>query len=93
MKEYGFQRQEINDYIEYWIPKLINSEFYQVFPQTSEQIEKVISLELSQQPDNLLRLFYVVKEVDNNKSLIPPVIDSDFKREGYFITEWGVIQD
>lgn len=91
MIEYGFEGQEIEDFIDYWIPRLDDFLYYSVFPQTSEIIDNVIELEFSKQPDNMLRLFYVVKGYNQiQEELIEPTIDS-FNREGYFVTEWGVI--
>ena len=93
MTKYGFYGAEIQDFIEYWIPRLNDFEYYEIYPQTSEIIIDVIRLNFSTSPDNLLRLFYVVKGFDNlpTHTLIAPIIDTTFKRENYFVTEWGVI--
>jgi len=91
LAEYGFKGIEIDDFIEYWIPRLDQNEIYVIYPQTKEIIDRVISLEVSIQPDNLLRLHYVIKGTDKeNLNLTAPGIE-EFKRDGYFITEWGVI--
>ncbi len=91
MADYGFYGQEIDDFIDYWIHQLDDYKFYSIYPQTKEIINDVIKLDFSKQPDNLLRLFYVIKG-DNQlqNKLITPTIDS-FKRERYYVTEWGVI--
>ena len=91
MTEYGFKGREIEDFVDYWIPRLKDSPFYSIYPQTKNLIDNVIKFDFSKQPDNLLRLFYVIK--GNNQlqeRLIEPRIDN-FNREGYFVTEWGVI--
>lgn len=91
MGDYGFRGREIDDFIDYWIPRLNNYAFYSIYPQTKELINNVIQFDFSKQPDNLLRLFYVVKGQNQlENQLIEPTIDS-FMREGYYITEWGVI--
>jgi len=91
MKEYGFEGDEIKDFIDYWIPKFKDYDFYLIYPETKNIISKVIKLNMSKQPDNLLRLFYVVKGSNHsNIELIEPKIEK-FQREGYYITEWGVI--
>lgn len=91
MLDYGFKGQEIDDFIDYWIPHLDEYPFYSIYPQTKTLIKDAVKLDFSNQPDNLLRLFYVVKghNIFQNE-LIEPTIDN-FKREGYFATEWGVI--
>ena len=91
MAEYGFKGMEIEDFIEYWIPLLDKNEFYLIYPQTKNILYKVISLDVSIQPDNMLRLHYLIKGTNNNNiNLAAPTIEG-FKRDGYYITEWGVI--
>ena len=91
MTEYGFNEKEINDFIEYWIPRLNDYQLYSIYPQTKSLIDNVIQLDFSKQPDNILRLFYVIKGQNQlQDKLTEPTIDN-FEREGYFVTEWGVI--
>lgn len=93
MNIYGFYGQEIQDFIEYWIPRFINFEYYCIYPQTSELIDDAIRLSFSLEPNNLFRLFYVVKGLNELPDSIfsEPEIDNQFERSGFFITEWGVV--
>ena len=93
LSDYGFFGPEIQDFTDYWIPRLSDSEFYAIYPQNKMTIEKVINLNFSKEPDNLLRLFYVIQEVTDIQSskLIEPRIKKLFEREGFFVVEWGVI--
>ena len=91
MSEYGFEGREIDDFIDYWIPKLDNQAFYSIYPQTERTINNVIKLNFSKQPDTMLRLFYVIKGHNQMPDeLIEPTIES-FERNGFAVTEWGVI--
>ena len=91
MMNYGFNGREIDDFIEYWIPKFNSYPLYSIYPQTKSIIDDVIQLDFSKQPENILRLFYVIKGHNQlQNKLTEPTID-EFKREGYFVTEWGVI--
>jgi hypothetical protein len=91
MVYYGFKGREIDDFIEYWIPRLIHYPLYSIYPQTNNLVDNVIQLNFSKQPKNILRLFYVIKgQHQLQDKLTVPTIDS-FIREGYFVTEWGVI--
>ena len=91
MKKYGFAENEIKDFVTYWIPKLKNYKYYLIYPETQDLINQVITLDLSKQPDNLLRLFYYIKGTNfSSAELTKPEIES-FNRKGYYITEWGVI--
>lgn len=87
----GFSQAETNDFLDYWIPILNTHPFYIVYPQYKSDIEKMIQIDFSQQPDNILRLFYSIKgSADEIISLPPPLIPK-FERTGYVVAEWGVI--
>ncbi|SHF75377.1 hypothetical protein SAMN05444274_108123 [Mariniphaga anaerophila] len=91
MKDYGFNSAEIQDFIDYWIPRLNSYQVYSICPQTKDIIKRVIQIEFSKQPENVLRLFYVIKGSNQfQDNLTEPAID-EFRRDGYFVTEWGVI--
>jgi len=91
LTNYGFKDNEIEDFIDYWIPRLKENDYYSIYPQTKSIINKVIELNISKKPDNLLRLFYFVEgQISPEIKLKKPIINH-FKREGFFVTEWGVI--
>ncbi len=92
MSDYGFFGQEIQDYIDYWIPRLTDFEYYAIYPQNSMIIEKVIEFYFSENPDNLLRLFYLIKglnEMPDTKPVEPDI--KTFERKDFFVVEWGVV--
>ncbi len=87
----GFNSNEKNDFIEYWIPRLIEYPYYIIYPELSEDIDKVIQLKFSVKPDKVLRLFYVIKGTeDANLKLDAPILPK-FERSGFVVTEWGVV--
>lgn len=91
MSCYGFNDSEITDFTTYWIPRLEQYQYYLIYPQTKKLINEVIQLKFSQHPDNILRLFYFIKGQENKQQEIRVPTIEKFKREGYFVTEWGVI--
>ena len=93
LTSYGFAGREIEDFTDYWIPRFTDAEYYVIYPQSQQLIESVIQLDISNKPDNLLRLFYVVRKLNHqpDHELPEPQIKNQFKREGFFVTEWGVI--
>ncbi|HEX2921027.1 MAG TPA: hypothetical protein VHO50_07675 [Bacteroidales bacterium] len=93
MLEYGFNEKEIKDFTDYWIPRLEDFDYYEIYPQESYIIEKVIKLDISQKPDNELRLFYLIKGAtsNSNDSIKIPAMNSRFNRRGFNVTEWGVV--
>ena len=89
--DYGFIDNEIEDFIDYWIPRLKDSNYYSIYPQTKSTINKVIELKISKKPDNLLRLFYFIEGQDNPEIKLKKPIFNKFERKSFFVTEWGVI--
>lgn len=91
MIEYGFNNNEIKDFTDYWIPIFNKFDYYLVYPQERKEIERLIQINFSIVPDNFLRLFYAVKGVTKKNEIKNHIIDKTFKRNGYYVTEWGVI--
>jgi hypothetical protein len=91
MSVYGFSNNEIQDFNEYWIPRLIEHSYYLIYPQTKELINTVIELGFSEEPDNLLRLFYLIKGYDNHNIIVTEPEIAPFNRNGFIAAEWGVI--
>lgn len=87
----GFIQKEIDDFIEYWIPLLKNFSLYAIYPQYALDIDKMIGLKFSIKPDNILRLFYAIKGVDNNQINIDVPNIPQFVRKDFVVAEWGVI--
>ena len=68
--------------------------YYAIYPQTIDIIQKVILLNVSEKPDNLLRLFYVIEGLNQpDGSIITPESPKPINRDGYTIAEWGVIDE
>jgi len=87
----GFNQKEIDDFIEYWIPRLTEYPYYAIYPQYNDELEEMIKLKFSTQPASLIRLIYSVRGLQTgNLSLQEPVVPP-FSREGFTVAEWGVI--
>jgi hypothetical protein len=93
MTGYGFNGPEIQDYLDYWIPRLTADEWYLIFPQNAWIIDSVIRLDFSPEPDHVLRLFYLIQGSYDRPDikLSEPEISNDFERKGFYVTEWGVL--
>ena len=89
LSETGFEGQEITDFLEYWIPLFTGFPYYVIYPQYKEQLNKMVELKFSVEPDNLLRLFYVVEDREDNSIILQKPEIPEFKREGFFAVEWG----
>jgi len=91
LSEYGFNSKEIKDFTDYWIPRFIKYKYYLIYPQEKDLIDKLIQVNYSTKPDNNLRLFYAIKGTNNKLKMNDHLIKTSFKRDGFYITEWGVI--
>ncbi len=93
LKEVGFQGREINDFTDFWIPKLNESDCnqFQLYPQNEEIIERMTLLKISKEPDSLLRYRYVIECNPDVKNLPVPRKVKPFQRDGFIVTEWGVV--
>lgn len=93
LADYGFAGQEIQDFTDYWIPRLTEYNFYSIYPQVNADIEKVIEFYFSEKPDNLLRLFYLIEGQISVPELKPvePNVPMNFERKDFYVVEWGVV--
>jgi len=91
MEQTGFNEKETDDFIEYWIPRLTEYAYYAIYPQYNDELEQMIQLEFSTQPQNVIRLIYSVRGLENNNLNVQEPIIPAFAREGFTVTEWGVI--
>lgn len=91
LKQSGFNEKEKNDFLEYWIPELVNYKYYEIYPQYIATLDKVIKINFSIEPNNFYRLCYlIIGRDDNNLKLKEPEIESATRLD-YFAVEWGVI--
>ncbi|MCF6268140.1 MAG: hypothetical protein L3J41_00345 [Melioribacteraceae bacterium] len=91
LESYGFHGQEIEDFINYWMPIFSNYEDLIVYPQVDSEIEKLISLSITNTPDSIKRLFYVVVEYSIQTEIPQTPIVNSINRAGFTVMEWGVI--
>ena len=90
MAQQGFNSNEIQDFIDYWMPLLTESMYYNIYPQHNEIIDQAIVIDISVNPDHVNRLFYVVEESTHKTDLELPEV-REFTKTGFYINEWGVI--
>ena len=92
LTETGFEGQEIIDFTDFWIPILKDHPYYAIYPQYKVQYGKMVELEFSVKPDNLLRLIYAIEGKEDDMLILHEPEIPDFEREGFFAVEWGVIR-
>ncbi|EET89415.1 leucine-rich repeat protein [Clostridium carboxidivorans P7] len=89
----GLNSKEKSDFIEYWSKELNwKSSRYAVYYLDPKEISEAIKLNLSKEPDSILRAyFYFVPLKDNENLEIKKPEIKQFKRNGFTVVEWGGI--
>jgi len=91
MSQTGFNQQEIDDFLDHWLPLLTEYPYYAIYPQYNIELDDMIKLNFSAEPDNLIRLIYSIRGLNSTgPQLAEPEIPV-FERTGFTVTEWGVI--
>jgi hypothetical protein len=90
MTDFGFNQKEIKDFVDYWQAHLPKSEFYVIVPIINHAVEKEFSLKIQPKPDNVLRAWFYIIPAIRKQDITPPRIPK-FNRNGFTVTEWGVI--
>ncbi len=84
----GFIEKETDDFIEFWIPKLGDADYYAVYPQ---DVESFVTLNINPPPDNILRTLLLVRPLAYKINIPTPPEPEIFVRDGFTVAEWGVI--
>ncbi|HUT97575.1 MAG TPA: hypothetical protein VM054_00700 [bacterium] len=89
---YGFAGREIEDFVDYWAPRLTDYPLFAVYPQAGGEYEKLVSMSVFPAPDSVLRVVFTVRGLWENAelTLTEPAI-APFERGGFTVVEWGVI--
>ena len=87
LKEMGMTPREYNEMILYWLPQMENNA-YNIISFQWENYDSAAKLNISPEPDNVLRVMMAWKPSDRPVSL-PPQTVRPFEREGFTVVEWG----
>ena len=88
---YGFNKQEMADFLDFWLSRLPAGKAYVAFPQPTEVVDKIMPLHVSPVPDNICRLWFVFVPADVAEldlQLTQPVV-MPIQRSGFTVVEWG----
>lgn len=88
LAEIGLIPKEYNEFIVYWLPKMLSNKYNLVHFATKEEYDEKVSLEVRPQPDSVLRVFMVFKPLNKKIDILPQEI-KPFKRKGFAVIEWG----
>jgi hypothetical protein len=89
LTDLGHATNEIDDFVEYWVPELEGYPWYAVYPQDPEPL---VQLHITPTPDDILRTLWVFHPLNYPISLVEPLPPVVFPREGFVAAEWGVLR-
>ena len=90
LSEYGLNRQEIQDFVEFWDGFLDEDTDYVMYPQTTETVDAAMPLEVQgTRPDHYFRLWFCFRAAKEGQAL--PVLPriAPASHEGTALVEWG----
>lgn len=89
----GLNSKEKADFIEYWSKELNwKTNRYAAYYLDPKEIDEAIKLNISKEPDSLLRAFFYFVPLNDNENLeIKKPEIQEFKRSGFTVVEWGGI--
>lgn len=85
-----FSEKEISDFLDYWIPLLKRDKTYIIYPHYTRILSEIIEINFSIQPDNIIRVLYLIEEYNSKTRVQPPQIPV-YRRDGFTVLEWGVV--
>ena len=83
----GLTPREYNEFIVYWLPQMQNNP-YNLIAFQGEEYTKTAELQITPEPDSILRVFMVFRPL-NEPIDLPEQTLTPFEREGFAVIEWG----
>lgn len=87
LAEIGLNEKEKNEFIVYWLPRMQDNSYNLITFQT-EAYTDVVKLQITPEPDSILRVFMAYKELETPIKMEEPEI-APFERKGFTVIEWG----
>ncbi len=87
LAEYGFNEEEIADFVEFWDVKLDADKDYIMYPQYTETVDEAMPIVVAPVPENMVRIWFVFEEYTGQEYEEEQIVP--FSREGYTVVEWG----
>ena len=87
LAEIGLTPEEYNEFIVYWLPQMQDNA-YNLISFQQERYTQAAQLDITPEPDSMLRVFMAWKPLDRPRDIVPQEFPA-FQREGFTIVEWG----
>ena len=87
LENYGFNEQEIQDFIEYWSVYLEEGEDYVMYPILTDVVDEAMPVDFSVEPDSIYRIWFGFARYDGGEITEPEI--EPIIRSGFTVVEWG----
>ena len=87
LAEIGLTPEEYNEFIVYWLPQMQDNA-YNLISFQQERYTQAAQLDITPEPDSMLRVFMVWKPLERPQEIEPQEF-TPFRREGFTVVEWG----
>ena len=84
----GLNEREAEEFIVYWLPKLQENKYNYIRFATIDEINENMPLELSVEPDTIIRVLMQYKALDNYIEVKEQGLNAP-ERKGFVVVEWG----
>jgi len=87
LSEIGLTPKEYNEFIVYWLPEMQDNPYNLIAFQDEEYTDTAV-LDISPEPDSMLRVFMAYKPLTQYQEIEEQVFPA-FERKGFVVVEWG----
>ena len=84
----GLTEREAEEFIVYWLPRLQQNEYNYIRFATTDEVNKNMPLEFSENPDTLIRVLMIYKGIEEPIKVKEQKLTSP-ERTGFVAVEWG----
>jgi len=86
--ELGLIKKEADEFIEFWLPKMQEKNFYFITFMPKESFDKLAPLNIIPRPDTVIRVFMDFEGLDEEIEFTEQEIATP-ERNGFTVVEWG----
>lgn len=88
LNKLGLNEREANEFIIYWLPILENNKYNYIRFATTEEVNKIMPLEVNPNPDTVIRILMIYKPLNKKINVKEQKIITP-ERKGFTLVEWG----
>lgn len=88
LKEQGLKKHEYDEFIDFWLPKMQEDDYYFITFMEQSKFDKLAPLDINPKPDTIIRVFMDYKGLDEYTKVSPQYFKTP-TRDGFTVVEWG----